>query len=235
MRILSREEATTVERPTGGYRPWKWPEPVNVAVSNCGLVSDHVFAKARNGDPLDFALAVNYFETLYDQGYAIVKLDEEPMVDLAKLMASDPEGTIVRLNAAQLDGTACARCGAPAASAGDGIAGLAMVPLTEGSSLFVCEPSCQSRSGPAAAGSEEETTERYEPPIGTPNLASVAFKAKRSGKAIDVWRADELENGDALRVLTVRGTETGNVIYWDASGERKMPLRQAIKVAVEMC
>jgi len=56
------------------------------------------------------------------------------------------------LNAAQLDGTACARCGAPAASAGDGIAGPAMVPIMEGSSLFVCDPACPTK--PAESGEQ---------------------------------------------------------------------------------
>jgi hypothetical protein len=38
-------------------------------------VSDHVYGRARNGDPLSFALAVNFFESLYEQGYVIAKLD----------------------------------------------------------------------------------------------------------------------------------------------------------------
>ena len=74
MKILSREEATKVERPAG-YAPYVWPEPVNVAISNSGPVSDHVYGRARNGDPLSFALAVNFFDSLYEQGYVIAKLD----------------------------------------------------------------------------------------------------------------------------------------------------------------
>ena len=76
MRILSKEEATKVERPEG-LQPYVLPEPVNVAISACGPVSDHVYGRARNGDPLSFALAVNFFETLYAHGYVIAKLDTD--------------------------------------------------------------------------------------------------------------------------------------------------------------
>lgn len=80
MRILSRDEATKVERPEG-MEPYVWPEPANVAISRSGPVSDHVYGRARNGDPLAFALAVNFFETLYDRGYVIAKVDDEGPLD----------------------------------------------------------------------------------------------------------------------------------------------------------
>jgi hypothetical protein len=80
MRILSKEEATKVERPEG-MAPWTWPEPAFVAVSDCFRVLGVAGARSAEDheSPLSLALAVNFFESLYEQGYAIVKLDEEPV------------------------------------------------------------------------------------------------------------------------------------------------------------
>jgi hypothetical protein len=89
MRILSKEEATKVERPEG-MTPWSWPEPAFVAVSDCFRVLGVLGAKsAEDGEsPLSLALAVNFFETLYAAGYAIVKLDTSEVppatIDLAQ-------------------------------------------------------------------------------------------------------------------------------------------------------
>lgn len=76
MRILSKEEATKVERPEG-WVPWKWPEPAFVAVSDCHRVLGVAGARSAEDheSPLSLALAVNFFETLYDQGYVIAQLD----------------------------------------------------------------------------------------------------------------------------------------------------------------
>lgn len=90
MKVFTKDEATTVERPEHG--PWAWPEPVDVMISNTakfdpvnsfqwredrGVYSHHAFDLSRMGDPLMFAIAVNMLETLYSAGYAVVKLDEE--------------------------------------------------------------------------------------------------------------------------------------------------------------
>lgn len=94
MKILSKEEATHVDRPdtlTGhGYEPWNWPDPAHVAVSDCHRVLGVVGARsAEDGDsPLSLALAVNFFETLYAHGYAIVKLEEGEMETALQIQAA---------------------------------------------------------------------------------------------------------------------------------------------------
>lgn len=91
MRILTREEATHVEKPEG-WTPWTWPEPASVAVSDCHRVLGVAGARSAEDheSPLSLALAVNFFETLYEQGYAIVKLDagEVPPATVALAQAA---------------------------------------------------------------------------------------------------------------------------------------------------
>jgi hypothetical protein len=89
MRILSKEEATKVERPEG-MTPWTWPEPAFVAVSDCFKVLGVLGAKSAEDreSPLSLALAVNFFEALYAAGYVIAKLDADEVppasIDLAQ-------------------------------------------------------------------------------------------------------------------------------------------------------
>lgn len=73
MRILTREEATHFER-SRGPGPWIWPEVVYIAISNTYDLIGVSGPRALNGDPLEFALAVRYLETLYDNGYVLVKM-----------------------------------------------------------------------------------------------------------------------------------------------------------------
>lgn len=90
MKVFTREEATTVERPKNG--PWTWPEPVDVMISNTykfepvgslqwredrGVYRHHMFDLSQMGDPLMFAIALNMLETLYRNGYAVVQMDGE--------------------------------------------------------------------------------------------------------------------------------------------------------------
>lgn len=73
MHILSKEEATKVERPERG--PWTWPYVATVAIGDSIKVLGVTGAKAVNGDHLPYAFAINFFETLYAEGYVIAKLD----------------------------------------------------------------------------------------------------------------------------------------------------------------
>ena len=75
---------------------------------------------------------------------------EQVSTDLNRLLADEPEGTIIKLNADQLAGLACARCGM-AAHRPDAPG---MAPLVEGGQLFVCEPDC--RKAIAAVPSQSE-------------------------------------------------------------------------------
>lgn len=72
MKVISREEATTVRRGPG---PWDWPELVYVMVSNTYDLSPILGRRAPNGDPFEEAMAARMLETLYDAGYAVVKLE----------------------------------------------------------------------------------------------------------------------------------------------------------------
>ena len=68
---LSRDEALTVKRPEGP-EPYVWPDPVLCMVSDT-----YKFGLARqsyNGDPLAFAVALEMLRSLYDNGYALVKV-----------------------------------------------------------------------------------------------------------------------------------------------------------------
>jgi hypothetical protein len=74
LRILSREEATTVVRPDRG--PWTWPELVYVAIGNCYSLIGNMNVRALNGGPLEMELAANFITSLYDAGYVIAKAGE---------------------------------------------------------------------------------------------------------------------------------------------------------------
>lgn len=75
MKILSREEATHVERPNSPH-PWQWPAAVSVCVSNSWGVLPYIGARTPDGDPLAEGVAVRYLETLYEHGYVLAKLDD---------------------------------------------------------------------------------------------------------------------------------------------------------------
>lgn len=72
MKVLTREEATTLKRGPG---PWSWPELVHIMVSNTYDVSPGLGRRAPNGDPFEEAMALRMLETLYDAGFAVVKLE----------------------------------------------------------------------------------------------------------------------------------------------------------------
>lgn len=74
MRVLSQAEATTVERPENDT--WRWPVVASEMTSNAYAVECRPGASANNGDPLQLAYAVNFLESLYRRGYAVVKLEE---------------------------------------------------------------------------------------------------------------------------------------------------------------
>lgn len=74
MRILSKEEATKVER--SKRDPWKWPDAVCAAASNSFSVLPVIGARTPDGDPLALGVTVRILETLYDQGYIIAKLED---------------------------------------------------------------------------------------------------------------------------------------------------------------
>jgi len=76
MQVLSREEATKVERPAFP-EPWKWPDAASVALSNSYEIIGPSYRKAPNGDPLELALVVRVFETLYEAGYVLARIDLE--------------------------------------------------------------------------------------------------------------------------------------------------------------
>jgi hypothetical protein len=66
--------------------------------------------------------------------------------DLNRLLADEPEGTIIKLAGQQLDGMACARCGTPAVKfdeAAGKIVRPPMVPVSDGGVLFICAPDCR--------------------------------------------------------------------------------------------
>ena len=72
-RLISKAEATTVIRPENG--PWKWPEVASAMISDSMKVQgadQTIWASAANGDPLTYAYAVNFLDSLYRCGYAIV-------------------------------------------------------------------------------------------------------------------------------------------------------------------
>jgi hypothetical protein len=72
MHVLSAEEATTVRRPADAA--WAWPEVVGVMISDSLKVTGRLGLHAANGDPLAHAYALNFIETLYRNGYAVVRL-----------------------------------------------------------------------------------------------------------------------------------------------------------------
>lgn len=72
VKIFSREEATTVRRPP---ELWEWPDIANVMVSDSYKVDKQLHLHTANGDPLQLAYAVNFLETLYARGYAVVQLE----------------------------------------------------------------------------------------------------------------------------------------------------------------
>jgi hypothetical protein len=71
LRVLSEEEATTVERPE--HEAWKWPEPVFVMISDSYKVNQKLSQRAVNGDPLEYAFALNFLESLYANGWVVAK------------------------------------------------------------------------------------------------------------------------------------------------------------------
>ena len=71
MRTISRDEATTVERPEG--KPWVWPDVAYTMISDTHNVAPELsLYRAANGDPLILAYAVRMLECLYDAGYVVV-------------------------------------------------------------------------------------------------------------------------------------------------------------------
>jgi hypothetical protein len=76
LQVLTREEATTVERPPFPA-PYGWPEPVLVAVSNVATILPEP-RSLPNGDPLEYALARLMIETLYDNGWVVAKVVPAP-------------------------------------------------------------------------------------------------------------------------------------------------------------
>jgi hypothetical protein len=75
LQVLTREEATAVERPPFPA-PYRWPEPVLVAVSNTAEILP--VSTPPNGDPLEYALARLMIETLYDNGWVLAKVVPAP-------------------------------------------------------------------------------------------------------------------------------------------------------------
>jgi hypothetical protein len=75
---------------------------------------------------------------------------EHVSTDLNRVLADHPAGTVIKLNALQLAGLACARCGISATSV-DVL--VPMVPVSDGSQLFVCDPDCRK---PAAVPNQSE-------------------------------------------------------------------------------
>ena len=74
MQVLTKEQATTVDRPAFP-EPWHWPEVVHVGLSNTFSLLGMALLKTPEGAPLEHALLVRAFETLYEAGYVIAKTD----------------------------------------------------------------------------------------------------------------------------------------------------------------
>jgi hypothetical protein len=70
--MISAEDATRVVRPEFGA--WTWPRVVEVMISDSFKVEGLLGQHAANGDPLAHAYALNFLETLYSNGYALVRL-----------------------------------------------------------------------------------------------------------------------------------------------------------------
>jgi hypothetical protein len=87
VKILTREEALTVDRSESLGQPWVWPYPICVMISdtarfaiggtfNSSPADDAKYGRvAKGGDPLEMAIALEMVRLLYDHGYALVKLD----------------------------------------------------------------------------------------------------------------------------------------------------------------
>lgn len=67
--VISREEATSVQRGPGS---WRWPRLVEVIISDSWDTFPVHTARAANGGPLDMEFALNFLESLYRAGYAVV-------------------------------------------------------------------------------------------------------------------------------------------------------------------
>lgn len=79
-------------------------------------------------------------------GNSEVTMLDQASKDLSKLLADEPEGTIIKLDAVQLDGMACARCGISAVQIDEAAGKIirpSMVPVSAGGVLFVCDPDCR--------------------------------------------------------------------------------------------
>lgn len=73
-RVIPEKEATKVVR--SPRDPWEWPAVAYTMISDSFKVlgTNGLGANALNGDPLQLAYAVNFLESLYANGYAVVKL-----------------------------------------------------------------------------------------------------------------------------------------------------------------
>ena len=71
--VVSRSAALDVHRPESLAEPWRWPDPVQVMVSDTywfGLAG-----KWYGYDPLPHAIALEMLRLLYDHGYALVRTE----------------------------------------------------------------------------------------------------------------------------------------------------------------
>jgi len=74
MSVIPAQEATTVKRPKDAT--WEWPPHIYAMVSD----SVRFFGVGntwKNGGPMAMEVALNFTESLYRSGYAIVRLNEE--------------------------------------------------------------------------------------------------------------------------------------------------------------
>ncbi len=71
--LISKRAATTVVRSKNG--PCKWPRVAQVMTNDSFKVLNSIIQNfSVDGDPLELAFAVNFLESLYRCGYAVVKL-----------------------------------------------------------------------------------------------------------------------------------------------------------------
>jgi hypothetical protein len=70
VKALTKAQCTTVLRPKNG--PWTWPDVVYAMISDSFRVQKTLGLVAVNGEPLTFAYAVNFLESLYRCGYTVI-------------------------------------------------------------------------------------------------------------------------------------------------------------------